>query len=157
MATQTGKDGGIPGTGGQAGTRAGVDVVGWQAGEKQAGCPIEGAAAQCRPAFPASLMIPAASQTYADTLAASPRPALRSPQGLAGAGPPESKSVVQEGQKGAAGAPSAETQAKYGDVDKVRSCSVSLFFVLLSTAGLADCPGPAPPCAHGAPTDRRIA
>ena len=53
------------------------------------------------------------------TLAARSHPPLRLAQGLAGAGPPETKSFIQEGQTGAAGAPSAETQAKYGDVDKV--------------------------------------
>ncbi|PRW33692.1 F-box LRR-repeat 21 isoform X2 [Chlorella sorokiniana] len=42
----------------------------------------------------------------------------RSEVGLAGAGPPEVKAFVQGAQAGPQGAPSAETQSKYDEVDK---------------------------------------
>ena len=55
----------------------------------------------------------------AKSAAKPPVPTPLPPQGLAGGGPPEAKEFIQSRQEGPQGTPSAETQAKYGDVDKV--------------------------------------
>ena len=108
MATQTGKDSAIPGTGGPGGTQARSDVVGpllhWP---------------RDRSAWRAlASRMPWLLWCTSHNLSQSPTNLL--PQGLAGAGPPEVKAFVQGAQEGPQGAPSAETQSKYGEVDKVR-------------------------------------